>query len=402
MEPLISVQEAELIIAEELATLSAESVPLARAAGRVLAGPIRADRDLPPFDRVMMDGVAVSASSAAEAGRRLPVARTLSAGEPAVEADPATAVEIMTGAVLPGGLDCVVPYEEMTLADGEVTIAGDFELAAGRNVHRQGSDFAAGRELVGPGSVVGSREIAIAASCGCEQLRVTRSCRVALVSSGDELVDVGDPVAPHQIRRSNTHGIAGGLASLPMVETSLHHFPDDPEAIREGLSALLVSHDVIVVSGGASRGKKDYIPEIAAQLGAERKFHGVAQRPGKPFWFARAAGTVIFGLPGNPVSTLVGFRRYVLPSIRRLCGAEPEPQRWAVLSQAFEFAPALTLFLPTTAESRRDGVLAAFPSPVNNSGDYASLMPSAGFVELPAEDLSEFPAGFAARYYDWR
>ncbi|GAB3835631.1 molybdopterin molybdotransferase MoeA [Hymenobacter jeollabukensis] len=396
---MISVDEATRLVQATAAPLPAERVLLTEAPGRVLRESVYADRDFPPFDRVTMDGIALRYAAVAAGQTSFVIESTLFAGQPPTPlADAAAAVEIMTGAVLPPGTDTVVRYEDLRIEerpDGRrVARVQAPPPAAGHNVHRRGSDRPAGALLLPAGTLLGPAEIAVAATVGAVTLLVTRCPRVAVVSTGDELVDISEEPAAHQIRRSNAYMLLAAVRQAG-AEGHIFHFDDDPAALQVGLPPLLRDYDAVLLSGGVSMGKADYLPQALRQAGAEQLFHEVRQRPGKPFWFGRhPEGAVVFALPGNPVSTFVNYYRYAAPWLRAVQlpapqFAAPEP---AALASDVTFKPSLTHFLLVSLERSPDGRLLARPERAHGSGDLASLLPSDGFVELPAE-RSEFRAG---------
>ena len=235
---------------------------------------------------------------------------------------------------------------------------------------------------------------------GQVELTVSALPRVALISTGDELVGVADTPLPYQIRRSNTYLLRAALASLGIAAT-LHHIVDDVAILADGLSSLLDENDVLILSGGVSAGKADFVPGTLAQLGVQQQFHKVEQRPGKPLWFGTTPDKTVFGLPGNPVSTVLCAYRYVLPYLRASLGRPPEPARYAQLSEAVTFRPPLTYFLPARLTTEPDGRLLAHPLPGSGSADFANLLDADGFLELPADEQN-FGAGRAFRLWPTR
>ncbi len=404
---MLPVSEASARIQRHLLTLPTETVALTDALGRVLRHSIRADRDFPPFDRVAMDGIAIQYAAFANGQRTFPVAGMQRAGQPTQTlTDPLTCIEAMTGAVLPGQTDTVIRYEDVTIDDGRATVKIN-DIQSGQSVHRQGTDQRAGNELLTPGTYLGPPEIAVAASVGAGQLAVSALPRIALISTGDELVGVADTPLPHQIRQSNTVMLQATLRAMG-VPASLHHLPDDEPILNEQLAALLAANDVLILSGGVSAGKADFVPDTLVRLGVERVFHQVAQRPGKPIWFGvvKAADAptpekVVFALPGNPVSTALCVQRYVLPWLRASLGLPPEPPRYAQLTQAVTFKPPLTYFLTVRLENTPDGRLVAHPLPGSGSADFANLLAVNAFLELPGTEQDLFGAGDAFRVYGW-
>lgn len=394
---MISVAEAAKRIEEAVFPGPTESVSTLESAGRILRQPVVAERPFPPFDRVMMDGIGVSRFAWESGRRRFHLIGTAPAGAPRqILGNPAQAIEVMTGAIAPEGVDLVIQMEAFQREGDYANVAADFDPPPGGCIHRTGSDAAAGTALLAPGVRMDSRALAVAISCGAGELEVTVHPRIAVVSTGDELVDLGLPLEPHQIRRSNVHALKAALLERGYQGVSVHHFPDDPAPLREGLATVLAENDCVLLSGGVSKGQADFIPEALTAIGAEIVFHRVAQRPGKPMLFAKQERTVIFGLPGNPVSTLIGLYRYVLPALDLWTGATPRERTSVSLSEPISFPPPLTWFLPVT----RIGIGSVAPRPVANSGDFAALIDSDGFIELPAK-TTRFAAGFAAPFYPW-
>lgn len=399
---MISVAEATRLVAATIRPLGIELLSLPLATGRILREELRADRDFPPFDRVAMDGVALRYAALAAGQREFLITATQFAGQPPVTGTTATAaVEIMTGAMLPAGLDTVIRYEDLLFRTDETgqryASVQALPPRAGHNVHRQAADRRQGDLLLPAGTRLEPAEMAVAATIGAATVAVARRPRLAVVGTGNELVPISAQPAAHQIRRSNALMLQAA-AWQAGAEADSFHFDDDPAALRQELPALLAGYDAVVLSGGVSMGKADFLPQILQELGVEQRFHGVAQRPGKPFWFgARPGGAVVFALPGNPVSTFMNFYRYVQPWLvagqqpagAAATGRGPVP---AVLTAPVEFSPALTHFLLVSLEYSPDGRLLATPERAGGSGDMASLLTSGGFLELPPE-TEHFPVG---------
>lgn len=404
---MLPVPEATALIQRHLLTLPAETVALADALGRVLRQSVQADRDFPPFDRVAMDGIAIRYAAFADGQRTFAIAGVQRAGQPTQTlTDPLACLEAMTGAVLPGQTDTVIRYEDVTIENGLATLKIN-DIHLGQSIHRQGTDQRAGNELLTPGTRLGPPEIAVAASVGQNALAVSALPRIALISTGDELVGVQDTPLPHQIRQSNTVMLQATLRAMG-VPASLHHLPDDETILDEALSALLAANDVLILSGGVSAGKADFVPDTLVRLGVRRVFHQVAQRPGKPIWFgvtgpadAETPEKVVFALPGNPVSTALCVQRYVLPWLRASLGLPSEPPRFAQLAGAVTFKPKLTYFLTARLEHTPDGRLVAHPLPGSGSADFANLLAVNAFLELPGTERDVFGEGDAFRVYGW-
>lgn len=402
---MITPAEADALIAEQLTCLPIESLPLVQCAGAVLRENIYAERDQPPFDRVAMDGFAV-ASAGVRAGRPLTVQALQAAGDPPLTlASAEHAIEIMTGASLPAGCDAVVPVEQ-SRCDGEgerrtVAFAPALRAAPGLNIHRRGSDVRQGTLLLAAGVRLGAPEIAVAAGAGMPRIRVSAQPTLSVVSTGNELVEPGDPIAAHQIRRSNAYGIVTALRRQGFQRIADEHLPDELEALQRRLRVLLQTHDVLVLSGGVSAGRLDLVPEALAALGVRPVFHKVAQRPGKPLWFGIApSGAAVFALPGNPVSTLVCLARYVLPALYAAMGETPRGPERIALAAPVEVSAPLTSFMPVRIAVDDWGRPWAHPCPTNGSGDHAALTGTDGVVELPAGPATH-PKGFVARLHRW-
>lgn len=391
------------MIQRHVSPLPVENCPLLGAHGRVLHSELRADRDLPPFDRVTMDGFALRSAAVAKGVRTFRIEAVQPAGVPAAALSVAAdaCVEVMTGAMLPIGADVVVPYEDTAREAATVQLLGSAAVTPGAAVHRQGSDHRAGERVVRAGLRLSGREIAIAASIGATTLKVSALPRIALIASGDELVELDAPVAPHQIRRSNDHGLRAALitAGYPRVES--FHLHDVRHEIDALIERVLLESDVVVLTGGVSKGKFDLVPAALEAQGVRPVFHGVAQRPGKPFWFGcPALGPLVFALPGNPVSSYTCLHRYVLPALDLASGLDAPPAARVALSERITCPTPLTFFLPVKLATGSHAELLAAPCWPNTSGDLAGLSDTDGFVELPAEQR-EFPAGSVVRFFRW-
>jgi molybdopterin molybdotransferase len=402
---MLTPAEAEKLILENITPFHREDCPLLQAHGRVLRADLRADRDLPPFDRVTMDGYAVRAAALAGGTRTFRVAGVQAAGMRAFKLGPGAdaALEIMTGAVLPEGADCVVPYEE-TKRDGPTMTVVDAavpQLPSGNAIHRRGSDHPANEVIIRAGTRLTGREIAVAAACGHGVVTVSQLPRIAVISTGDELVEVDAPVAAHQIRRSNDYALRAALAGAGYPNAERFHFRDVRHEIEHLLWHVLAEFDVVIVTGGVSKGKFDYLPAELDRQGVKKIFQGVAQRPGKPLWFGMSARrTPVFALPGNPVASYTCLHRYVLPALARASGLLPSTPRMVALAHAATFKPKLAYLLPVKLTSGPHGELLAKPDHSNTSGDFGGLVGTDGFIELPAEP-TEFPAGTVARFHSW-
>jgi molybdopterin molybdotransferase len=374
MQSPVTPAEASRLIARAIRPLGVETVPLTRAIGRVLREPLVADRPQPPFRRATMDGIAFS--SAGLTGNGVKLAGLHAAGDPPPPPlAPGEAWEIMTGAAVPDDCDTLVPYEEVEIAGGHAELTAVF--APGQCIHATGSDAQPGDLLVSPGAKIGPLELAIAASIGKTELLVSKRPAVTVITTGDEVIPVGDMPEPWQIRRSNGPMLEALLRAAGL-EVALHHAPDDETALAALIDEALANSDLLLLCGGISKGKRDYVrPTLEARLGAPA-FHGVWQRPGKPlaFW---SGETPVFALPGNPVSVLVTFTRYVRPALDLLQGNEPTPRAAIPLARTVKSLPKLTWLLP----ARLDENGHAIPMPPQNSGDFISIAGATHLLEIP-------------------
>ncbi len=375
----------------------AESVSVADATGRILAESIKAERDQPPFDRVTMDGIAF-----AESGERsFPIQGMQAAGDEVMTLEPGKCIEIMTGATCPIGADCIVPVERISVADGVATLEDGYEVKAGRFIHRQATDYEKDAELLKPGSRVAAMDIAVIASCGYTEVQVAKDPVIRVISTGNELVPAGEPIEDHQIRMSNGPAVISLLGENGYRRCSDDHIPDDVDTLRSKLEKHLSEADVLILSGGVSMGKADYVPEVLDTLGVDVIFHKISQRPGKPMWFGKGPqGQLVFALPGNPVSALVCCRQYVVPSLMRASGRKTMPPEFAVLASNVSFKPDLTCFQPVRLTSTTTGQTIAMTVKTNTSGDFAALSGTDGYVELPKEQ-SHFPQGTTVFLHRW-
>jgi len=394
--------EADQLIGQHLQCLPIESLPLAQCAGAVLRENIYAERDQPPYDRVAMDGIALSSRALGTGARTFRIQATQAAGDaPLTLAAPTDCIEVMTGAVLPSGCDSVVAVEELSQAGGRAALAPQARVEPGQNVHRRGSDTRQGTLLLSAGQRLHAPEIAIAAAAGMPRIRVASQPMLVVISTGNELVEPGEPVLAHQVRRSNAYAVVSALREHGFQRVADDHIRDEREELHARLRLHLETHDVLVLSGGVSVGRFDLVPKVLEELGVRTIFHKVSQRPGKPLWFGMApSGAAVFGLPGNPVSTLVCLTRYVLPALRGSLGQTPEPGPRVALGAPFTVTPPLTHFIPVRLEQDDWGREWAVPSPTNGSGDFTALAGTAGFVELPPGP-NTYAKGFVTRLYRW-
>ena len=388
---MISTDEALELVLRELAPLGPELVSLAEAAGRVAASAAVSAVDLPPFDRSAMDGYAVRAADTAP-GVGLRLVGGVAAGEVAATAlEPGTAARISTGAAIPPGADAVLQSELAVEEDGRVS--PERALKPGTHVRFRGEDLQAGDELAPAGSVLTLPRVSALASAGVGKVAVHRRPRLHLIVTGSELLPLGAPPEPGRIHESN--GLMVRLLAERAGAAVADHgvIGDDYEATRSAVSEGLEG-DVLVVSGGVSVGPHDHVKPAFEACGVEEVFWRVRIKPGKPMWFGRRGDTLVFGLPGNPLSTIVCFCVFIEPALRRLAGeadARPrlEPGRLTAPARASD---GRTTFLTAGLREGADGVLEATPTERQGSHMTGALGESDGFAVAP-EEAGELPAG---------
>jgi len=371
--------------------LECEVVELSQAFGRVLAEPIVADRDYPPFDRATRDGFAVRAGEVAGRAGALEIIGEIKAGDTFTGSiGPGQCAQIMTGAAVPPDADAVVMIEHTRPSKSRVVIERSVE--PGQNIVPRGSEAQAGQMLLTPGTRLGYAELALAAQVGHHRLSVFRRPTLAILSTGDEVVEVEATPGPFQIRNSNSVSLAS-LTTLAGAEpVQLGNAPDRIEELRAQIGRGLEA-DILVLSGGVSMGKYDLVEVVLRGLGAEFVFEGVAIRPGRPAVFGTCRGKFVFGLPGNPVSTMVTFELFVLPAVDILSGAEPRPLPFlrAKLAAPVRQTAPLTHFLPARLDWP-DGEPVVRELAWQGSGDIVALAQGNCFLVVPQVKL-ELAAG---------
>jgi molybdopterin molybdotransferase len=391
--------EARRQILERIRPASGEEpVTLADAAGRVLARAAVSDVDLPPFEKSMMDGYALRASDLAAAPRALRCLGTSRAGvsfEGPVP--PGTCVEIFTGAELPRDCDAVEMVERTRREGDEVR----FERAVrpAQNVSHLGEILARGREVFAPGRRLSSADLSVLASVGLDPVPVRRRPRVSILTTGDELVPPSAKPGPAQIREGNTLYLAAAATAAGALVRRHGIVPDEAGALEAAFREALEQGDVLITSGGVSVGRYDLVGAAFEAIGVEPLLHKVAIKPGKPIWFGMAGAKPVFGLPGNPVSTLLGFEVFVRPALARLAGAsaeEAERLRRGVWKGARFRAADRQENLPVRLVAAEDGLDACEPVPFRGSADIVAASESDALVVVPAE--SEIAPGDVVLY----
>ncbi len=380
---MISVQQAEDIIFSQIRNFGTEEIFYENATGRILAENILADRDLPPFDRPTVDGIAISFKSYERGIRDFTIKAVQAAGETPVSVDEENeCIEIMTGAALHSSVDTVIRYEDILINNNVAGI--NIDIKKGQNIHLKGRDKKAGEVLVKTNQVITPSILGIAASVGKTFLTVKKLPRVAIISTGDEMIPPEDTPTPFQLRRSNGITIQSVLKKYN-IDADWLHWNDDFELIKKELFQCIDSYDILLMSGGVSMGKFDYLPKACEELGIKKLFHKIKQRPGKPFWFGKSQnGKLVFAFPGNPVSVFMCLHRYFILWLEKSLEIPENPQ-YAVLQNDIDFPFSLQYFAQVKLSVNPSGQLIAESVNTNGSGDFSHLAETDAFIELPLE-----------------
>jgi molybdopterin molybdotransferase len=382
---LLPVDQALKLVLEAVQPLAAEPVELDLALDRVLAEDVSSGLDVPPFDCSAMDGFAVVAGP----GGELRLVGEARAGQPADAAvAPGTTVRISTGAQVPEGADAVVPVERTEASDGAVRVP---ETRVGDNIREAGEDVRTGDAVLGAGTELGPAEIGVLASLGRASVRCGRRPRVVLLVTGDELVEPGSELGPGRIYSSNGYALAAQVARAGAEVIRREPVPDDATATRAALERALADADVVCVSGGVSVGPHDHAKDAFRELGVEERFWGLRLKPGKPTWFGTRAGTLVFGLPGNPVSAMVTFQLLARPALRALQGGPPDERVQAVLDEPIRRNPRRDEAVRVRLRLEADG-LHAQPTGAQGSHILTSMLGAGGLALVPAGE-GELAAG---------
>jgi molybdopterin molybdotransferase len=400
---LITPNEALRIILECVRPLGIVRKPLDDARGYCLAENVLADRDIPPADCSTMDGYAVRSSDLAKCPRSLRLIGEVAAGSPArPRVRPGTCVRVLTGANIPPGADAVVMVEETEEAGGLVTFQK--KAPAGSNIRRRGEEAKRGAVLLRKGMVLSPVQIGLCAAVGKAEITVYARPDVAVLCTGEELRPVGARVRVHELRNSNGPALLAALGSHGYTNVSFNAVSDDMRVLARELEEAAARCNAVLVTGGVSVGKYDFVPEAVAQIGATVRFHGVAMKPGKPFLYATLSGNRhIFGLPGNPLSTMTGFYEFVLPALRRMSGVpekECRPTMRLPLSRALRSTKGRVECVLGQLHWRKKGPLVR-PLKSHGSSDLVAGAQADGVVVVPAS-VQELPAGSLVEFRPWR
>lgn len=376
----LSVDEALARILARVRAVEPLSAELLDALGAVLAEDVVADRDVPPFRNSAMDGYAVRGADVASAPVRLRVTGDIAAGAtPRAAVGPGEAMRIMTGAPMPDGADTVVRVEDTDNRLDAVTITA--ATKPGTSVRAAGEDLRAGETILRRGTLLRPAEIGVLATLGKKTVRVTRRPRVAVLSTGDELVELDQPLGAGQIRDANRYSLASAVRALGLEPVVLGIVRDTADDLRRALRAAAAQADLIVTSGGVSVGDHDHVKPVVDELGA-MDFWSIAIRPGRPLAFGEIDGTLIFGLPGNPVSSLLGFELFVRPALLTMAGRRllHRPRVTATLDDTLDTPPGLRFFARGIYDPASGSVRTTGPQ---GSGILRSMALANSLIDVP-------------------
>ncbi|HXT64865.1 MAG TPA: gephyrin-like molybdotransferase Glp [Pyrinomonadaceae bacterium] len=385
---MIPVSQAIEIVLANVRCLDVESVPLNESIGRIVAENIIADTDLPPFDRAQMDGYAVRAADVANTPTQLKIVGESAAGAGwHREMNAGEAVRIMTGAPVPVGADAVQQVELTRESNGAGVVEILEPVEAGRSIVRRANEIRSGETVLRAGEDINAQTIATLASFGYANVKVGRRPRIAVMATGSELVDIDEKPGRDQIRDSNNYTIE---AYAKLAGATVERLPlagDDPEQLKQQMSAAVERCDVLVTSGGVSMGVYDLTKGAFKELGAEIFFERVALRPGKPTVFGRIGKTLIFGLPGNPVSVATTFNLFVRAALRAMQGATETslPEMTAVLARDVKGSQDRESFLPAVLRTDEKGTLLVEPLKWSGSSDFVSFARATALINVPVD-----------------
>ena len=388
---MVTVDEAEKIILQQCKDFGTEIFSIDNCLGKVLAEDILADRDLPAFNSVIMDGIAINYEAFKNGTRSFKIKATQPAGAQPIDINSNDeCIEIMTGAVLPSTTNTIIPYEVIEIKNGAATLKTEV-VSINQYIHQKGKDKKQNEILVEANQFIIPTIISIAATVGKTALHLKKAPGIIIISTGDELVEINEMPTPFQIRRSNNYTLQAALKQY-YVDADMLHLPDEQSIIEKELQRCIDKYDVIILSGAVSMGKFDYVPAALEKLQVKKLFHKVQQRPGKPFWFGiHEKGVLVFAFPGNPVSTFMCFQRYFLSWLKTSWQVKTN-KSYAILNDDFIFKPTLQYFLQVKLYINEKGELLANPVEGNGSGDFTNLLQADAFMELPLE-RNEFKKG---------
>ncbi|HOY12168.1 MAG TPA: molybdopterin molybdotransferase MoeA [Saprospiraceae bacterium] len=378
---MISVEEALSLVSKTKRVYPTIEVPVENSLHCITAHDVFTDRDYPPFDRVTMDGIAICYQENREKDHVFKLEGIQQAGQPALQlSNKNGCLEAMTGAPLPIGCDTIIRFEDLEKVENGYIV--NIDISKGNNIHPRGADAKAQTKAIEKGTKISALTIGVLASLGISNIEVLGHPKVAILSTGDELVDINQVPLPHQIRTSNSLVLNTLLHSIG-IKASLYHVCDDPQFLIKMLHETLKDFDVILITGGVSAGKFDYVPDALTSVGVEKIFHKINQRPGKPFWFGASESQVVFAYPGNPMSCFICHKIY-FEHWWRACNGKISSPVSAILEEDITFKPKMTFFVLGVAKVI-SGSLYFKPIQTNGSGDFISPLQANAIMHLPPD-----------------
>ncbi|MCK5215212.1 MAG: molybdopterin molybdotransferase MoeA [Candidatus Omnitrophica bacterium] len=398
---MITVDEAKRNLARHAVKLSCKKVPLLEAVNCIIAEEVKAPYAQPRAHNSSMDGIAVNYSSIESGLRSFQIIGEQRAGHPPLKLkNTEECFQIYTGGLIPQGCQCVIPVEDIDIKDGKACVKAEISFKKWQFVRKEGQDYKEGDILIHVGERITPLKVSLLAALGVAEVNVVSSPRIAVISTGDELVEIDQPCEQHQVRLSNAYTILAILKQFSFSSVNRFHVKDDKTEIVRLLNNTISRHDLIITIGGVSMGKFDFIPDVLKESGFETVFHKIKERPGKPLLFANSpTGKSFFGLPGNPVSSQLCTYHYIVPFLQRSAGQKPLLPEYAVLKENYIKEAPLTYFLPVKIVSDKGTVRAAFVK-YSGSGDYLAMAKSDGYVELSIE-RQEFKKDDVVPFYRW-
>jgi molybdopterin molybdotransferase len=395
---MLTVKEAQILINQQAKNFGVENSSIENAQGRVLAESIFADRDYPPFNRAAMDGYAINANDFIEKGiRDYTIVEEIYAGSIATEKiSEGDCYKIMTGSATPLDADTIIRVEDTEQFDKKVVFKIE-QLKTGQNIAKRGEDKKEGDLVFKKGTKLYAPEIATLAVLGKKDVLVYRLPIVSIISTGDEVISIDQPILSHQIRDSNSYALEGFLKNYNIKITNRKLVPDNKELLTQTITEFIYS-DILILSGGVSMGDADYVPEVLNSLRIEKVFHKVAIKPGKPLWFGKSKNGVVFALPGNPMSVQVAYKIFIEPFLRKCFGLTEPPFLKLPMAVGRKKKVKFDEFFPCAINNEEISSLR--PSLVNGSGDVTAALYSEG-IALQEAEREELKKGDIVKFYYW-
>ena len=399
---MISSNQASKLIKNNLRELKSRKINTMDSVGSILREDISAERNQPPFDRVTMDGIAINYSKT-KIQCFYPIQSTQFAGDkPTKLIKKNQCIEIMTGSVLPDNTNCVIPIECVEIENQIAKIKDNYIAKKWQFIHKEGTDHKIGSVVLKKGHRITPIDIALILSCGREKVLVSDIPKIRILSTGSELIPTGKKILPHQIRITNGPSMITMLKEQCFNDCEHFHLLDDRDLQKRNIKKYLNESDVLILSGGISMGKADFVEKILKELDVKCIFYKVKQRPGKPMWFGLGPKKqLVFALPGNPVSAITCCRHYVIPALRSMCGKIEENNEYVQMHIKITSKTKFTHFLPVKLKNLKNETRQALPIQTNTSGDFTSLSGTHGYVELRG-DQEEFKKGQNVIFHNWK